>query len=69
MHISNLDITNFRGIKHLQIDDLKMVNIFLGKNNVGKTSILEAVLLSIAPTNPEIAIGIDNLRKLFKHIE
>ena len=64
MHITNLEITNFRGIKHLEIKDLKMVNIFLGKNNIGKTSILEAIFLSLAPGNPNVAVGIDNFRNL-----
>lgn len=65
MHISSLEIKNFRGIKHLEIDDLKRVNIFLGKNNVGKTTILEAIFLSLAPGNPQMTIGINNMRSLF----
>lgn len=64
MHISTIEIINFRGINHLKIEDLKMVNIFLGKNNVGKTSVLEAIFLSLGAGNPIIAIGIDGFRNL-----
>lgn len=64
MHISTIEITNFRGISHLKIEDFKMVNIFLGKNNIGKTTVLEAIFLSLGAGNPIIAIGIDGFRNL-----
>ena len=35
-----LKIENFRGIKSLEIDDLAQVNLFVGKNGCGKTSVL-----------------------------
>ena len=37
----NIDIKNFRGINHLMIDDFSRVNVFLGQNNSGKSSVLE----------------------------
>ena len=49
-HISALNIDSYRGINHLSIDNLGGVNIFLGDNNVGKTSILEAIELLCNPT-------------------
>ncbi|WP_316826228.1 AAA family ATPase [Pedobacter miscanthi] len=64
MMLQKLEISNFRGIKHLEIDDLKMVNVFLGKNNVGKTSILEAIFISLGSQNPRVAVTIDNFRNL-----
>lgn len=45
--IENLEIRNYRGISELEIDDLSSVNIFVGMNGVGKTSILEAIALTI----------------------
>lgn len=41
----NIEIKNFRGIDHLAIDDFSRVNVFLGQNGSGKTSILEAILM------------------------
>lgn len=48
-HIDNLQVKTYRGIKHLNIDDLGDVNIFVGDNNAGKTSVLEAIKLLCIP--------------------
>ncbi|WP_428665518.1 AAA family ATPase [Runella sp.] len=42
--IKNLEIKNFKSIKHLSLD-CKRVNVFIGKPNVGKSNILEATAL------------------------
>ena len=42
--IKNLEIKNFKSIKHLQLD-CKRVNVLIGKPNVGKSNILEALSL------------------------
>jgi len=49
-YLKNLKINNFRGLKNLEIDNLKRVNIFVGNNNAGKTSILEAIQIFLNPT-------------------
>lgn len=41
--LNEIQIQNFRGIKDLKISNFSKVNIFVGKANVGKTSILEAL--------------------------
>lgn len=41
--IKNLEIKNFKSIKHLTLDNCKRVNVFIGKPNVGKSNILEAL--------------------------
>ncbi|MBQ7270405.1 MAG: AAA family ATPase [Campylobacter sp.] len=41
--VEYLKIKNFKGIKELEIKDLSPVNIFVGKANTGKTSVLEAL--------------------------
>ena len=38
----NLTITGFRTFRELHVDRLTRVNLFVGTNNAGKTSILEA---------------------------
>src|SRR5947207_1275423 len=43
--LNSLEIRNFRGFRHLQIERLGRVNLIVGKNNVGKTSLLEAIQL------------------------
>lgn len=39
--VKQLKINSFRGIKDLTLADLRQINILTGKNNCGKTSILE----------------------------
>jgi AAA15 family ATPase/GTPase len=42
---TNFRIQNFRGFKDFELKDIKRVNLIAGKNNVGKTSLLEAFFL------------------------
>lgn len=43
--IESLEINSFRGIKELKVKDLGIINFFVGVNNCGKTSVLEALQL------------------------
>src|SRR5438876_11683118 len=45
LRLPSLEIHNFRAFDHLQIEALGRVNLITGQNNVGKTSVLEAVYL------------------------
>ena len=38
-----IEIKRFRGIKDAVIGDFKRVNLFLGRNNCGKSSLLDAL--------------------------
>lgn len=58
----NIEIKNFRGIDHLKIDDFSRVNVFLGQNGSGKTSILEAILMLAGMSNPMLPQSINILR-------
>ena len=50
--ITSLDIKNFKSLASCRIDNLKRVNLFLGKNNVGKSSLLEAISLYLSQASP-----------------
>ena len=39
--IKNLEIENFKSIKHLKLD-CKRINLFIGEPNTGKSNILES---------------------------
>ena len=41
--IKKLTIKNFRNIKHLHINPITQINLLIGKNDVGKTSILNFI--------------------------
>lgn len=43
MRIKNLEIENFRSIKHVKIENIPNFVVIVGSNGVGKTSILEAI--------------------------
>ena len=45
LHFPNLTIKGFRGIRELTIPQLGRVNLITGKNNTGKSSVLEALQL------------------------
>lgn len=45
---TDLRIKNFRLFDDLKIDELRRVNLFVGKNNAGKTAVLEAVVMAAA---------------------
>ena len=58
----NLEIKNFRGIDRLVMDDFSRVNVFLGQNGSGKSSILEAILMLTGMSNPGLPQSINLLR-------
>ena len=45
MYFKDITIDNFRGIDHLEVKEFAPINVFVGGNNIGKTSILEAIFL------------------------
>jgi len=51
--LSSFEITNFRTFSHLRIERLGRVNLIVGKNNVGKTTLLEALHV-YAADNPKV---------------
>lgn len=58
----NIEITNFRGIDHLKIDDFSRVNVFVGQNSSGKSSVLECLLLMMGISNPDLPQNINSIR-------
>ena len=57
-----LKVQGFRGLKSLELSDLGKVNIFVGDNNSGKTSLLEAISTFCNPLDPLHWIGISQRR-------
>lgn len=48
----DITIKNFRGVDLLEINGFAKINLFVGANNVGKTSILDALFMLSGLTNP-----------------
>ncbi len=62
MRITNFEIRNFRAFDRLCLTGLKQVNLIAGKNNVGKTALLEALSQFAAPDQPDIGLRLDQFR-------
>ncbi|HLA29257.1 MAG TPA: AAA family ATPase, partial [Syntrophales bacterium] len=60
LRYKSFDVQNFRCIRKLAISPLEQVNLIAGMNNVGKTTLLEALFLHIGETNPELALRVNN---------
>ena len=59
-------IDRFRGFRKLRVANLERFNLFLGRNNVGKTAFLEALFLLMGPTNPHLPLRLAALRGIEK---
>jgi hypothetical protein len=55
-------VQNFRGFEDLEVTGLKAVNLIAGGNNVGKTSLLEALFLHLGCFNPSLVLAVADLR-------
>jgi AAA15 family ATPase/GTPase len=51
-HLDNLTIHRFRGLRDLTLQDVGQINILVGGNNSGKTSVLEAISTYCRPLDP-----------------
>lgn len=60
--IENINIKGLRGISDIEINSLGQINLFVGKNNCGKSTILESVFLLTGGTVPHNMQRINNLR-------
>ncbi len=52
--ISELEVTQYRGLRDFSLKGLGRVNLLVGANNSGKTSVLEAISLAASPLDPWI---------------
>ncbi|HWO24268.1 MAG TPA: AAA family ATPase [Kofleriaceae bacterium] len=59
--LTELEVTRYRGLRDLSLRGLGRVNLLVGRNNSGKTSVLEAISLAANPLDPmtwrRVAIG------------
>lgn len=61
--IRSIDLRNFRCYRQLEVNNLARLNVIVGDNGVGKTTLLESIFLPLA-TSPEIALRLRQQRGL-----
>ncbi|WP_348944734.1 AAA family ATPase [Chitinibacter sp. FCG-7] len=54
MHLKSLHIKNFRALEDFQVSKLGRVNLIVGKNNSGKSSVLEALRIYAGNAHPHL---------------
>lgn len=62
-HITTFCIQQYRGIKNASFENLSDVNVFVGENNIGKTSILEAIKLASNPLSKIEYVQVARMRE------
>jgi AAA15 family ATPase/GTPase len=66
--LRELTIEKYRCFRKLHVKDLAQVNLIVGKNNVGKTSFLEAVYLYVSKNNPKSLLEILSAREQTREV-
>lgn len=66
--LDHLKIRRFRTFEEYTVEDLGCVNLFVGRNNSGKTTILEAAEILLATATPDAIVGCA-MRRGELHIE
>jgi AAA15 family ATPase/GTPase len=60
--IKDIKIKGFRGIRQGELNNTTLVNLLFGKNNCGKSSVLEALFTFSNRKSPLLALRINDLR-------
>jgi len=67
--IENVTINNYRSFRRLRAEGLTRVNLFVGRNNVGKTSLLDALDLYVQRATPEALWRASDRRRESRYVE
>lgn len=65
--LKQVEFENFRGFRQLALNGLRRVNLIVGKNNSGKTSLIEGIATLVSPTVPVQQYR--QLRQLEQHVD
>jgi len=68
--IESIELENFKNFLKFKLNKLKQINLIVGKNNAGKTNLLEALFIGSNPTNLSLFITTitNRLNLFFPHL-
>ena len=66
--LERLRVRNFRGFKDLEVDPLCRINLVAGRNDTGKSTLLEAIFLLGSAVNPRLAVNDHVMRSKDVHV-
>ena len=55
--LERLRVRRFRGFESLEVDRLRRINLVAGRNDAGKSTLLEAIFLLGSAANPQLAVN------------
>src|SRR3569833_961041 len=61
---SKITVDGLRGVKDLTLEDFRRINLIVGKNNSGKSTVLEGLFMLSAPAQ-QIVIRMNSMRSLY----
>jgi AAA15 family ATPase/GTPase len=62
MGFKSIEIRGFRSLNALKIDHFTQINLFVGKNNSGKTTLLESIFILSGASNPRLPLSVNGFR-------
>jgi len=62
--LTSFTVHHFRGLSDVTVEPLGRINLITGKNNTGKTALLEAIFLHCQSNDPSAAVRVNEYRGL-----
>ena len=63
---TKIKIENFKVFKSIEISDFSRINVFFGKNNCGKSTLLDALFILTGISNPQLIMRTNQFRDYTK---
>ena len=67
-NLTKIEIKRYRGLRDIELDNLSRINVLVGENNSGKTSVLEAIQLMSEPFSRIAIRSVANQRREFSPV-